>query len=143
LNLDAADWVEKLASRLKQAILVFIDYGDETEELIAPHRMDGTLLCYYKHRVHNDPYLLPGEQDITSHVNFSHIRRVAIQTGCRELSYGTQKKFLVESGILEKLSAHSLTDPFHPTVRRNRAIRQLLLSDGMSELFKVQIFIKA
>jgi SAM-dependent MidA family methyltransferase len=48
----------------------------------------------------------------------------------------------VESGILEKLSAHAITDPFHPTVRRNRAIRQLLLSDGMSELFKVQIFIK-
>ncbi|MCD9024452.1 class I SAM-dependent methyltransferase [Cohnella silvisoli] len=143
VNLDAADWVADLASRLDRAMLVFIDYGDETEELITPHRMDGTLLCYYKHRAHNDPYLLPGEQDLTTHVNFSHIRRVAVHSGWKELRYGTQKKFLVESGILEKLSAHSLTDPFHPTVRRNRAIRQLLLSDGMSELFKVQIFVKA
>jgi SAM-dependent MidA family methyltransferase len=142
LNLDAADWVAKLAGRVERAMLVFVDYGDETEELISPHRMDGTLLCYYQHQAHNDPFRLPGEQDMTSHVNFSLIRRRAERAGLREIWYGTQKKFLVESGILEKLSAHAITDPFHPTVRRNRSIRQLLLSDGMSELFKVQIFIK-
>ncbi len=142
INLDAAEWVAGIANRLGRALMVFIDYGDETDELIAPHRMDGTLLCYYRHRAHNDPYSLPGEQDLTAHVNFSHIRKSAENSGWKELWYGTQKKFLIESGILGKLSAHTLTDPFHPTVRRNRAIRQLLLSDGMSELFKVQIFLK-
>ncbi|WP_372663001.1 class I SAM-dependent methyltransferase [Cohnella sp.] len=142
VNLDAAQWLTNIVKRLNQAIMVLIDYGDEREELIASHRMDGTLLCYYKHRAHNDPYVFPGEQDITAHVNFSHIRRSALDRGCKELFYGTQKKFLVESGILNKLSSHTLTDPFHPLVRRNRAIRQLLLSDGMSELFKVQIFHK-
>jgi SAM-dependent MidA family methyltransferase len=142
LNLDAADWVAKLAGQVERALFVFVDYGDETEELISPHRMDGTFLCYYQHQTNNDPYRIPGEQDMTSHVNFSHIRKSAERAGLRELWYGSQKTFLVESGILEKLSAHAITDPFHPTVRRNRAIRQLLLSDGMSELFKVQIFIK-
>jgi SAM-dependent MidA family methyltransferase len=142
LNLDAADWVAKLAGLVERAMFVFVDYGDETEELISPHRMEGTFLCYYQHQTNNDPFRMPGEQDMTSHVNFSHIRRSAERAGLRELWYGTQKTFLVESGILEKLSAHAITDPFHPTVRRNRAIRQLLLSDGMSELFKVQIFIK-
>lgn len=142
LNLDAADWVTSLTSRLKRAILIFIDYGDETEELISEHRMDGTLLCYREHRAHNDPYEVPGEQDLTAHVNYSHIRRAALATGCRELWYGTQKNFLLESGVLGKLSAHAITDPFHPVVRRNRAIRQLLLSDGMSESFKVQVLLK-
>ncbi|WP_158602249.1 class I SAM-dependent methyltransferase [Cohnella endophytica] len=140
--LDAADWVHKVAERVDRGMLVFIDYGDETEELLSPHRMDGTLLCYREHRAHNDPYAFPGEQDMTAHVNFSHIRRIAERSGWEERWYGTQKKFLVESGILGKLSAHAETDPFHPVVRRNRAIRQLLLSDGMSELFKVQILIK-
>ncbi|TFE31719.1 class I SAM-dependent methyltransferase [Cohnella luojiensis] len=142
VNLDAAEWVAGLAGRLTKAILVFIDYGDDSSELLAPHRMDGTLLCYYNHRAHNDPFFLPGGQDLTSHVNFSHIRRCAEASGWRELWYGSQKRFLMESGVMEKLSSHALTDPFHPTVRKNRAIRQLLLSDGMSELFKVQIFIK-
>ncbi len=84
VNLDAASWVSGLADRLDRAILVFIDYGDETEELVAPYRMDGTLLCYREHRAHNDPYEVPGEQDLTSHVNFSHIRRVAAVHGWTE-----------------------------------------------------------
>jgi len=139
-NLDGAAWAAGVASRFGHALLVFVDYGDESEELAGPHRMDGTLLCYRDHRAHNDPYSAPGEQDLTAHVNFSHVRRAVEAVGGREIWYGTQKRFLVEAGILDGLSAHALTDPFHPIVRRNRAIRQLLLSDGMSELFKVQIF---
>lgn len=143
VNLEAADWVAELGRSLGNAVLVLIDYGDEARELSAPYRMDGTLLCYHKHRAHNDPYIMPGEQDLTSHINFTHIRQAAVAAGWDEVWYGTQKKFLVESGIMEKLSSHSITDPFHPVVRRNRSIRQLLLSDGMSELFKVQIFAKS
>ncbi|MFC4599396.1 class I SAM-dependent methyltransferase [Cohnella hongkongensis] len=139
-NLDAAAWAADIAVRFARALLVLIDYGDETAELISPHRMDGTLLCYYRHRAHNDPYQWPGEQDLTAHVNFSHIRRSVEKRGGRQIWYGSQKRFLVEAGLLERLTAHGFTDPFHPVVRRNRAIRQLLLSDGMSELFKVQVF---
>jgi len=140
VNVDAARWIQELAGRMNRALLVLIDYGDEDGELSAPHRMDGTLLCYAKHRAHNDPYSLPGEQDLTAHVNFSHMRRAAEQASWQQLWYGTQKRFLVESGIMDKLAEHRIADPFHPTARRNRAIRQLLLSDNMSELFKVQIF---
>ncbi|WP_235427241.1 SAM-dependent methyltransferase [Cohnella kolymensis] len=143
VNLDAADWIAEVGSSLGNAIVVLIDYGDEAGELSAPYRMEGTLLCYYKHRAHDNPYLMPGEQDLTSHVNFTHIRQAAVRAGWHELWYGTQKKFLVESGVLEKLSTHTIADPFHPVVRRNRSIRQLLLSDGMSELFKVQILAKS
>lgn len=139
-NLDGAAWAAGLASRFRNALLVVIDYGDETEELFGPHRMDGTLLGYRSHRAYDDPYAFPGEQDLTAHVNFSHLRRALGKAGATEIWYGTQKRFLVESGIMDRLRAHALSDPFDPLVRRNRAIRQLLLSDGMSELFKVQIF---
>lgn len=139
VNLDAAEWIRSLATRVNRGMLVLIDYGDDSDELSASHRMDGTLLCYAKHRAHNDPYQCPGEQDLTAHVNFSHMRQAAEEAGWRQLWYGTQKRFLIESGIMDKLSEHRIADPFHPIAKRNRAIRQLLLSDGMSELFKVQI----
>ncbi|MFC5467147.1 class I SAM-dependent methyltransferase [Cohnella suwonensis] len=143
MNLAAEAWFESLSDRLARAdakaLIVFVDYGDETEELLAPHRMDGTLLGYMGHRALNDPFARPGEQDLTAHVDFGALRRAAERIGWKERWYGTQKRFLVESGVLAKLSEHAIADPFHPTVRRNRAIRQLLLSDGMSELFKVQI----
>ncbi|MFC5703614.1 class I SAM-dependent methyltransferase [Cohnella faecalis] len=142
ISIDAASWIGSLPGRFERAILVLIDYGDESEELISSHRMEGTLMCYFRHQAHDDPFIHLGEQDITAHVNFSILRKEAKASGWREIWYGSQKRFLVESGLLEKLVAHTVTDPFHPTVRRNRAIRQLLLSDGMSELFKVQIWEK-
>ncbi|MFC5403040.1 class I SAM-dependent methyltransferase [Cohnella soli] len=144
VNLAAEDWFASLSDKLSrasaEALVVFIDYGDVTEELLAPHRMDGTLLGYSGHRALNDPFARPGEQDLTAHVDFGSLRRVALRLGWAERWYGTQKQFLVESGVMAQLSDHAISDPFHPTVRRNRAIRQLLLSDGMSELFKVQIW---
>ncbi|WP_169306580.1 class I SAM-dependent methyltransferase [Cohnella pontilimi] len=142
IGLDGAEWTARLGTMLGDAILIFIDYGDSTAELTGSHRMDGTLLCYEDHRAHDDPYRSPGRQDLTAHVDFDLIRSYALRAGWRELAYATQKRFLVESGVLTKLATHEFTDPFHPVVRRNRSIRQLLLSDGMSELFKVQIWVK-
>lgn len=49
----------------------------------------------------------------------------------------TQREFMVEHGILDRLQNHTYRDPFSPVARQNRAIRQLLLSNGMGELFKV------
>lgn len=143
IGLDGADWSVELGSRLGNAMLVLIDYGDSTAELTGRHRMDGTLLCYGRHRAHGDPFRGPGEEDMTAHVDFELIRDRASSAGWRERWYGTQKAFLVESGVLAKLADHVIADPFHPVARRNRAIRQLLLSDGMSELFKVQIWDKS
>lgn len=142
IGLDAASWLANLSARLGPAVIVFIDYGDGTAELTGPHRMDGTLLMYERHQAHADPFRHPFEQDMTAHVDFDLVRDRAVRLGWQAHWYGTQKQFLVETGVLGKLVRHDLADPFHPVVRRNRAIRQLLLSDGMSELFKVQVWIK-
>lgn len=142
IGLDGAAWLTDLSDRLGSAVIVFIDYGDRTAELTGPHRMDGTLLMYERHQAHADPFRHPGEQDMTAHVDFDLIRDRAARLGWQAHWYGTQKQFLVESGVLGKLVRHDIADPFHPVARRNRAIRQLLLSDGMSELFKVQAWIK-
>ncbi|MBB6673237.1 class I SAM-dependent methyltransferase [Cohnella nanjingensis] len=143
LHLDAGAWLKARSGQFGEALLVFLDYGDASEELTAPHRMDGTLLCYSRHVAHTDPYALPGGQDLTAHVNFTSIRRAALEAGWVEVAYQTQKEFLVSAGILSRLSPPGDADPFGPAARRNRAVRQLLLTDGMSELFKVQIFAKS
>ncbi len=59
------------------AVLTF-DYGYPQDELWAPWRTKGTLLCFYRHTAHEDPYVHVGEQDITCHVNLSHLA-VAIE----------------------------------------------------------------
>jgi SAM-dependent MidA family methyltransferase len=132
-------WYAELDAAYKSCTVIVIDYGDVEAELLGPHRMQGTFVCYRKHQVSDDPFAYPGEQDMTAHVNFSQVRRVAEQLGWRVEPLRTQKQFLLDAGILQKLQAHGALDPFDPIVKRNRAIRQLLLTDQMSELFKVCI----
>lgn len=138
INLEAQEWIRARAERLGRATLLTIDYGDAACELYAPHRMNGTLMCYKNHQAYDQPYIHAGEQDITSHVDFSACIRAGEAAGLAGVLM-TQKEFLVENGIFELLQQHGGGDPFSPAAKRNRAIRQLLLSDGMSELFKVLI----
>ncbi|CAM4509301.1 SAM-dependent MidA family methyltransferase [Paenibacillus endophyticus] len=142
IHADAAEFLTKLSHVLARSRLIIIDYGHEAAEYTAEHRMDGTLLCYWRHTVGDNPYIRAGEQDITSHVPFSFIRNEAEENGWKTKGYMTQKQFLLENGVLELLQNHHNPDPFSEEARKNRAIRQLLLSDQMSESFKVMILDK-
>lgn len=136
VNLAGPAWLERIAGALLRGRMVLIDYGDTAEELYAPHRMRGSLMCYRRHQAHDNFFLFPGEQDITSRVDFSACLRTLEEAGYRTRLM-TQREFMVEHGILDRLQNHTYRDPFSPVARQNRAIRQLLLSNGMGELFKV------
>lgn len=133
------EWFSQLGNQVSVDSLIIIDYGAELDELVAPHRMNGTFICYHNHRAADEPFLYPGEQDMTAHVDFTRVRQLAHQSGYADVEVVSQKQFLLEAGLLERIQAHAGLDPFHPIVKRNRAIRQLLLSDQISELFKVCI----
>lgn len=138
LPLRAVKWVSALSDVLPRPAHVFmIDYGDTADELYAVHRFRGTLMAYRRHVASTDPYEAPGEQDLTAHVDFSAVMRAAEQAGFTVERYETQLSFLLRAGALAMLADAPYGDPFHPIARRNRAVRQMLLSDGMSELFKV------
>ncbi|MHA6484744.1 class I SAM-dependent methyltransferase [Paenibacillus sp. strain BS8-2] len=142
INLAANEWVQKLGQAMSSGRLMIIDYGDTEEELTGAHRMAGTLMTYRAHQASDTPFDQPGGRDLTAHVNFSALRREAERSGFRTIYYGTQKQFLVDHGILALLQEHDGVDPFSSAAKRNRAIRQLLLSDGMSESFKVLLLEK-
>lgn len=142
INRDAEQWIQQRMENLKEGYLLAVDYGDEAEEIYGEHRMNGTLMGYRDHQAFDDPFRCPGEQDLTSHVDFSACIRAGMESGAAEWKLQTQKEFLVETGVLDLLQNHTSTDPFGPEAKRNRAIRQLLLSDQMSELFKVLLLTK-
>ncbi|MFD2612785.1 class I SAM-dependent methyltransferase [Paenibacillus gansuensis] len=139
VNMDAITWMKEIGQAVESGYVLTLDYGHEAEELYAAHRREGTLLCYYQHQASSDPFIRVGEQDMTAHVNFSACIDAGEQAGLELVSLKTQKEFLVEAGILGELQEHAVQDPFSPAARRNRGIRQLLLSDQMSELFKVML----
>ncbi|MHC0615429.1 class I SAM-dependent methyltransferase [Paenibacillus sp. GCM10027628] len=139
VNLAAETWIDAVAKQVKSGCCIIIDYGDCEKELYAAHRHRGTLMCYRKHQAHDNLLIAQGEQDITSHVNFTSCIDAAERGGFTSCTLQTQREFLVEQGILLKLQDHFDPNPFSDVSKRNRAIRQLLLSDQMSELFKVLI----
>lgn len=132
--------VAALAGMLQQGLVITIDYGDTDEGLYQPHRRDGTLMCYYRHQAHTNPLMNIGEQDITAHVNYSDLMRWGEAVGLVPLLLTSQGRFLLASGILDKLQAHTDRDPFtSAAMRRNSAIRQLVEPGGMGGVFRVLI----
>jgi SAM-dependent MidA family methyltransferase len=104
-------WVADAAAGLERGVLLLIDYGYPAVELYDPvRRRDGTLRAYLRHRVHDDPYVHVGRQDLTAHVDVSAVERVAAAAGLSHLGTTTQAEFLVGLGTEDLLRAIQ-TDP--------------------------------
>jgi SAM-dependent MidA family methyltransferase len=96
----------------------------------------GTLMCHTRHRAHGDPFLHPGEQDITAHVDFSALAAAAREAGLDVLGYATQAQFLVNCGITEVLAQANFDNALRYAPIAAEA-QQLLSPAEMGELFKV------
>ncbi|MBO8171163.1 MAG: SAM-dependent methyltransferase [Bacillaceae bacterium] len=139
VNLDALTWLESAAEWLDRGTIITIDYGMAGEDYHHPARNKGTLVAYYQHQMAENPYIRVGEQDLTSHINFSALIRRGEACGLRESEFISQSEFLIRHGILDRLQSHHDPDPFSPKAKQNRAIRQLIMPGGMGETFKVLI----
>jgi SAM-dependent MidA family methyltransferase len=134
--LAARGLINSLAQRLEQGALLFIDYGFGTREFYHPQRSRGTLMCHYRHRAHDDPFFLPGLQDITAHVNFSDIAECGIDAGMELMGYATQAYFLVNCGITALLQ-DTLPENLREYLPRSAQLQKLTSPAEMGELFKV------
>ncbi len=50
ININIQPWISSLADFFQQGVMLFIDYGYPRQEYYHPQRMNGTLLCHYRHR---------------------------------------------------------------------------------------------
>lgn len=140
INAGMRQAIGAVAKLLRQGYAITIDYGDEEEQLYHPARKRGTLMCYYRHQAHDNPFIHVGEQDMTAHVNFSALKRWGEEAGLQPLIYLRQDQFLIRNGILKRLQNHQDRDPFSSAaMKRNRAIRQLIAPDGMGQVFRVLV----
>ena len=134
INLAAPALITSLAQRLSRGALLFIDYGFPAHEFFHPQRNRGTLMCHYRHQAHTDPFLWPGLQDITAHVDFSAVARAG--TALDLLGYTGQAQFLINCGITELLAVVPAADAARYAPLAAQA-QQLLSPAEMGELFKV------
>jgi SAM-dependent MidA family methyltransferase len=131
----ASGLIASLAGMLHQGLLLFIDYGFPRREYYHPQRSQGTLMCHYRHYAHGDPFLYPGLQDITAHVDFTGIAETGVKHGLQLMGYTAQAQFLINCGITNLLNEVSPADggDYLPVVAQ---AQKLLSPAEMGELFK-------
>jgi SAM-dependent MidA family methyltransferase len=103
INLEATQWIQDIAAALKTGYVLTIDYGNTSSGLYQESRRNGTLLCYRNHEVNDSPYYYIGQQDITSHVNFSAISHWGEKAGLASCGLISQAEFLLAHGFREHL----------------------------------------
>ena len=138
INLAAEALVGTLASRLGDGALCFIDYGFPRREYYLAERRGGTLACHYQQRVHFDPLILAGLQDVTAHVDFTAMAEAAVDAGASVICYATQAQFLLHGGLLNRLQRMQFaSDAAHANALN--ALQKLVSPAEMGELFKVLV----
>jgi SAM-dependent MidA family methyltransferase len=103
--LGLGPWLDEVAGRLARGYLLAIDYGYDAAELYGPRRLAGTLLGYRGHHIEEDLFEAPGEVDLTAHVDFTAVERLAARHGFRKVALTTQSEFLIAAGLEDELRA--------------------------------------
>jgi SAM-dependent MidA family methyltransferase len=124
INLRAVEWVRDAARRLTRGFMILIDYGHEARELYSMSHATGTLTTFSGHtmagpEMQTPAWLArPGDQDLTTHVDFTSVRAAAEEEGLVTLGFMDQTYFLLAligdtapSGLRERLALKTLTMP--------------------------------
>jgi SAM-dependent MidA family methyltransferase len=139
VNLEAAEWIARIARLVGRGFVVTVDYGDEAVELFGdPRRRDGTLRAFRNHEFAADVLSDPGEQDLTTTVNWTHIKNEGEAVGLETVSLERLDNFLLRAGLLEQLereSAHASSEAEITTLRLDA--REMILPGRMASHFQV------
>jgi SAM-dependent MidA family methyltransferase len=137
-GLEACDWIREVGRRLERGYVLTIDYGHRAAELFDEHHMRGTLLAYQNHRVSEDFYAAPGEQDLTAHMNFTALETWGKRSGLETVGCTSQTAFLLALGQgneFADLYAEGETET--ERVRSRLQLKTLIYPEGMGERFQV------
>jgi SAM-dependent MidA family methyltransferase len=143
VNVEAEEWLQLASKKLKRGFLVLVDYGSEASHLYEPSlRREGSLRAIRRHAFVEDPLANPGEQDITTTIDWTFVKTVSEQLGFRIVDFQRQDQFLLNAGILEELeSGVEETDDEIERIKLRTEAREML-PGGMSESFQVLVLEK-
>lgn len=131
-----AAWTKEVTRALRRGVVLWVDYGLPRAQYYFPERRDGTLLCHFRQRAHEDPFQVPGLQDITAWVDFTALAHASDASGCVLSGFTTQSYFLAALELDEEMRALAGADAGRFARLANEA-RRLIMPGEMGERFKV------
>lgn len=144
-NTYVRGWLAAIADMLSSGAVLLVDYGYPRVEYFLPERDQGTLMCYFRHHAHDDPYYLPGAQDITAHVDFTAVVEAAVDAGFNLNGYTSQSAFLQANDLLGfaeqslQLSSNAKNEKHHQleSLQLMQEVKTLCLPGSMGDRFQV------
>ncbi len=141
VNLAAGDWLCRAAACLNRGYIITVDYGAEAFELYgAPHRFEGTLRAFRQHSFVDNVLSHPGSQDITTTIDWTHIKQAGEKCGLETVSFERQDQFLLRVGLLEQLEQMTAqTQSEAEALMMRTSVREMILPGSMSQRFQVLV----
>jgi SAM-dependent MidA family methyltransferase len=137
IPLAMVEKLEEIHSFFQRGMMVTVDYGYTFQELRHPWRQQGSLRGYFQHQLVSNPLDHAGQMDLTTHIHFDSFIEKGKQYGAEVAVFARQHEFLLSIGILDLLQENADPNPFSEGSKQNRAIRNLMIDDGMSNHFQV------
>ncbi len=135
-------WIQAVSGGLQRGAMLFVDYGYPRGEYYQAGRRDGTLRAFYRHRMHHDPLLYPGLQDLTASVDFTALAEAGVAAGFDFAGYCSQASFLLGNGLAAVLAQIERIDDAGEHQRRSNEVKRLTLPSEMGERYQVMGFEK-
>ena len=119
----------------EQCVMILIDYGYPQSEYYHPQRSMGTLRCYFKHQLSENPFIYPGLQDITADIDFTAVAKVASHLQLGVLAFSSQRNFMLANNLLDWRPSGDEMEH----VAQIAQLKQVTLRSSMSERFQVMV----
>jgi SAM-dependent MidA family methyltransferase len=141
INLKAEEFVLRAAASLDRGYLITVDYGADRDELWgAPDRRLGTLRAFHRHQLSDYVLARPGEQDLTTTIDWTQIKEAGQRVGLRTIRQERLDQFLLSEGILEIMQTTLREKPDSAeALRLSTHARELVLPTGLAASFQVLV----
>lgn len=141
-NFSLEEFLKDIFIDFERGVICFIDYGDAESLLLRPERQRGTLMSHYQHLAIDDPFLYPGLQDLTAHVNFSQVAKIAKKYQLDIDYFNTQAAFLLAHDLTSHLAAAMQGATLQQQAQLTNEVNELTHPAAMGETFKVLVLTK-
>lgn len=141
VNLAIDAWLSQVAAKLSQGFVITVDYGEESRDLYNNlRRPQGSLRAFSQHGFVDSVLDQPGAYDITSTINWTHVKSVGEKLGFNVVQFSSQDKFLLNEGLLDVLERR-LTGIQSERERLSltSGAREMILPGGMASSFQVLV----
>lgn len=135
-------WWQSLSACLDTGVVIVCDYGSDRRQYYSAKKPSGTLRCFYRHTLHDDPFARPAVQDITADVDFTAVTMAAVGAGMELQGYSPLSEFMLSLDVLDHHQQKLQSLDEKQQIAATGQFKRVILSQEMGDRFMVIGFSK-